>query len=468
MTSIAHNPMIANLENEQDLIGCLMHNNSRYPEFSHVGSHHFAEPLHQRIWEVMASQIEAGGTASLGSLRTALRGDPALDDMNKVAGGDYLALLCDKTCHPSYAADCATAIIDDWTRRSAMEIGQNVIGLASSTNPRPALEVLSYARQAFSELEGQSGVSEAEFQPATAVATSVIEQLAENLRTGRQMGKRCGLRCVDYRMGGFHPGALVVLAGRPSMGKTALARAMAHGCAVHNPKDEVLFLGIEMSPSEMMERELSSLTADTDTPVEFRDLSNGKLTPQDMATIHRVSGQVPANLVMKDCPSLSIDDVRRAIWTRRRKKPLALVVIDYLGIMRRPDARGRNEASVVAEITGALKQLARQAKCTILLLSQLNRGVEAREDKRPMLSDLRESGAIEQDADFVLFVYREAYYLSRTTPPRGQERDHDMRLMDVAHQLEVICAKARRGAVGMDLQNYQAEFDHITDMRGAA
>ncbi|WP_051081150.1 replicative DNA helicase [Asticcacaulis benevestitus] len=457
---------IANVEAEQDLIGCVMANNSQYAELSHIKPHHMVEAGHARLWEALTKQIDAGGTANAGSLRSALRGDRAIDDLNAAAGQDYLSLLCAKAAHPSWAQDCATAIIDDWTRREAVGIGQNVIALASENNPRPALEVLSYARNALAELETQSGVSEAEFQAAPDVATSVLTQLAEQMRSGKTLGKRCGLRCVDRRMGGFHKGSLIILGGRPSMGKTALARALAHGCAVENPKDQVLFLGIEMSPDEMLQRELAAISASAGDGVEYRDIAMGKVRPEEMSALHRAHAQVPANLILQDVPSLSIDDVRRSIWSRKRKGPLSLVVIDYLQIMRRPEARGRNETAVLGEITSSLKQIARQAGCAIVLLSQLSRQVESREDKRPQLSDLRESGSIEQDADFVFFVYRESYYLERQKPKKGNEFEHEMSVADLQTAMEVICAKARRAPVGTDMQTYQAEFDLITDPRG--
>ncbi len=381
----------------------------------------------------------------------------------RLLGGDYLFTLV-ANCPPlSVAVDMAGIVVDEWTRRRAVTMAEDVIRMACEVSPRPAVELVSHICRAASELETEAGVSEAGFQTAQDAAGSILARMIENHKTGRRLGKLCGLRCIDYRMGGFHPGELIVVGGRPSMGKTAVARAMAHGCAGRNPSDQVLFFDIEMGADRMMQRELSALSHSLGESVAYSDMAAGNLAPQDFAALHRARALVPENLILIDNSSIGIDDIRRAVWTRRRKGTIALVVIDYLQILRRPDSRGRNDTAVLGEITAALKRLARQAGCAIVLLSQLSRQVESREDKRPMLSDLRESGSIEQDADFVMFPFREVYYAEREKPKPGKEMEHDMRLMDLAHVMEVITAKARRTSVGVDRQTYVPEFDHISD-----
>ena len=464
----ANTTILADLENEQDVIGVMLRDEQACASMAYLRPEHFWEPVHQRIVAAMADIRERGQTVSLGAIKTALRGDTGLIELDKVSpNGDYLANLWSKFCAASYAEQVGPVIFDDWTRREAVAIAQNAVSLATGDNPRPAVDVLAYMRNSVETLSNDAAASDSEFLDAPTVAVSVLANIAEAMRSGKTRGKRTGLRCVDFRLGGLQPGALVVIGGRPSMGKTALARAIAHGAAVHNPKDRVLFLGLEMSPEEMLQRELSAITHEMGDGVEFRDMGRSDLHPHQMAQAQKALDQVPGNLILRDCGNISIDDVRRSIWSQKRKckkgEALTCVVIDYLQLMRRPDARGRNDAAIIGEITMALKQIARQAKTCIVLLSQLSRQVETRDDKRPMLSDLRESGSIEQDADAVLFPYREAYYLERTKPSRGKEPEHDMEVMRLQRVMEVIAAKVRGGAVGTDKQVYYAEYDHISD-----
>jgi replicative DNA helicase len=195
-------------------------------------------------------------------------------------------------------------------------------------------------------------------------------------------------------------------------------------------------------------------------------MASGSLTPMDFMNIDDANRRVPENLTLDDCAALSIEDVERKVWALSRRGKIGAVVIDYLQLMRRPKANGRNEASVLGEITMRLKQLARRFKITIILLSQLSRQVESRDDKRPTLADLRESGSIEQDADVVLFPFREFYYLQKAEPPSTQREkylDWEMRCQDTRRRLDVICGKQRAGPEGTDRQAYYAEYDFIED-----
>ena len=458
---------VENMEAERNVIGSVIFDSSNFPKLSHLRPEHFALGVHQRAWEAVRTAVDAGRTPTLEGLKAALRGDPELPALDaEWRGGDYVMQIM-SGCSPRTAPDMAALILDDYTRRRAVEIVSNTYTLATEANPRPAVELVSYMRQSVETLEQSCASADGDFLEAPTVAASVLANIAEAMRTGKTVGKKTGLRCIDYRLGGLQPGALIVIGGRPSMGKTALARAIAHGAAVHNPKDRVAFLGLEMSPDEMIMREVSAITHDLGDGVEFRDMARAALAPYQMDLAQNAQEHVPGNLILRDCSGVSVDDVRRYIWSLKRKcrngEGLACVVIDYLQLMRRPDARGRNDAALIAEMTMALKQIARQAKTCIVLLSQLSRTVETREDKRPMLSDLRESGSIEQDADAVLFPFREAYYLERAKPPRGKEAEHDMEVMRLHRVMEVIAAKVRGGAVGTDRQTYYAEYDHISD-----
>jgi replicative DNA helicase len=221
-----------------------------------------------------------------------------------------------------------------------------------------------------------------------------------------------------------------------------------------------------MGPREMMQREISAITAEMGTGVEYRDMSRGSVSPHDVTILRRSQAQVPKIFMIVDSPNLTVDDVRRHIYALRRESNVVAVFIDYLQIMKRPPASGRNDTAVLGEMTSALKQIARATGVSIILLSQLSRGVESRDDKRPMLSDLRESGSIEQDADAVLFPYREAYYLERENT-ENMSLEQEMNLAKKRNKMDVLCLKNRRGSIGTDEQVYYPEYDYITDKEGA-
>lgn len=282
---------------------------------------------------------------------------------------------------------------------------------------------------------------------------------------GRPRGLMTGLRCVDRRLNGLKPGSLVVVGGRPNMGKTGLARAIMSGAATRNPSYLFPFLGLEMGPEEMVQRELSARAHELGQGVPYQLMETSALTPLDFQIIADASRNVPPNLLFDDCPGLTVGDVRRKVWALGQRGKVGAVAIDYLQLMERPNVKGRNDAAILGDMTKGLKNIARRAGICIVLLSQLSRDLEKRDDKRPNLHDLRDSGAIEQDADAVLFTYRELYYLERAEPKAGTDKhlDWEMRCHDVRRRLEVICAKQRKGPVGTDRQTYIAEFDFIED-----
>lgn len=455
------------LEAEQALLGALLYDNGAALNCEGVTGDHFVEPIHAKIFGLIMASIERKQLADPTTIIPALKGDPAFDGMGGIG---YLADLVDKAPPTSYAADYARAVIDGGIRRNLVQLGQDIAVLGREPGARSAFECLSLVRAELDKLETSATPAEHSMISAPEASAKAIEQMRETARTGKKRGRMTGLRCVDRRLGGLRPGALIVIGGRPGMGKTGVARAIAHGSAARNPDADALFLGIEMGPEEMMQRELSAISWDLaernhGDPIEYRAMSDGALTHGDFAMLQMAQSKVPSNLILDDCHSLSVEDVRRKVWALQRRRPISVVVIDYLQLMRRPTANGRNDATVLGEMTAGLKQIARQAKTCIVLLSQLSRAVEGRDDKRPQLSDLRESGAIEQDADAVLFPYREVYYVQRNEPKGGgpDHREWEMRCHELRTRLDVICAKQRQGPVGTDTQVYEAGYDHISD-----
>lgn len=267
-----------------------------------------------------------------------------------------------------------------------------------------------------------------------------------------------------------HPRHLYVTDDYIVTHNTALLGNVLYGAALRNPTKLFAGFSLEMDTDQLNDRALSRLTATHEQPVSFSDIAKvAPLTSFDLQTLHAVKDEIPKNLWLRDRAGVSVEDVSRAVWAMKRRGDLAAIGIDYLQLMRRPALAGRNEASAIAEMTGALKTLAREAKIAIILLSQLNRSVEQRDDKRPMLSDLRESGSIEQDADAVLFPFREVYYLQKAEPKAGTE-EHMLWEAEVALKrtvMDVIIAKNRHGSEGSEPQQYRAEIDLITDRSAA-
>lgn len=454
----------ANLEAEQALLGLLLYDNASIDRFEGVEAKHFYEPFHGRLYSAIATQITKGQVADPILLDDVFKGDPQYGEIGGLA---YLGNLFSAAPPAPSAPAYANAIVDASIRRGLIQFAQDAQAAALHRDAdQSAFSALSAVRVALDALETDATPAEHTMISAPEAANNAIAEMRALAKSGKKRGRITGLRCVDRRLGGLRPGALIVIGGRPSMGKTSLARAIAHGAAVKSPEAAALFLGIEMGPEEMMQRELSSISWEMGEGIEYRAMSDGALTGEEFAALDKAERRVPGNLILDDCHSLSVEDVRRKIWTVQRRRPVSVVVIDYLQLMRRPAAQGRNEATVLGDMTASLKQTARQAKTCIVLLSQLSRQVESRDDKRPQLSDLRESGAIEQDADAVLFPYREVYYLERSEPKDGtsEHLDWEMKCADLRTRLDVICAKQRQGPVGTDQQVYIAGCDHIMDV----
>lgn len=447
-----------NIDAEQEVIGALLSDNGLIAELGDLTPEMFFDGVHGEVWREMVRQIKAGKSATPFSVAEAMAGFAGLDSLG---GRGFLMDLWDRAMTHAARAH-ADIVANTWRLRNVREVAQSL--LSASKAGADAFNIIADAERAFGHMVQEAAPASTNLIDARSSAMATLDELDHEAEHGRSKGSMTGLRCFDRRLRGLRPGWLVVVAGRPSMGKTALARAAALGCA-RRTKAQVVFFALEMARRELDERTLSQLSHEDGDGIAYKDMNGEMLDPIQRRRLRHLADQVPTNFIIDDSPVLSVDYVRRRVLALKQRGPVAAVFIDYLQIMDRPDSRGRNEASVIGEMTKGLKQLAREAETCVVLLSQINRGVESRDDKRPQLSDLRESGAIEQDANAVLFPYREVYYLERAEPTdRSKRAAWEVACEEKRREMVVYAAKVRQGSVGSDPQTYFAEFDAIEDV----
>ena len=456
-----------NLEAETALLGILLFDNGAHRDVHDlVTAEDFSEPYFGRVYGLIAEMIGAGKLAEPTVMQTVLAADPAYSEFG---GLGFLIDLFDKAPPVANARAYAEAIADAAVRRRLILMCRAAIQDATKPD-HTGFQAVAQTRIALENAERGAAPEDALFVNAHDAALSRMDRLELERATGKPKGTQTGLSCIDKRLGGLMPGSMIVVAGRPGMGKTSVLGNVLYGAALHNPNKLFAGFSLEMDTDQLNDRALSRLTVDGDQPVSFSDIAKVlPLTTFDMDALHSAKQRIPRNLWLRDRAGVSVEDVSRAVWAMKRRGDLAAIGIDYLQLMKRPALQGRNEASAIAEMTGALKTLAREARITIILLSQLNRSVESRDDKRPQLSDLRESGSIEQDADAVLFPYREIYYLQKAEPKAEtiEHRKWEEDCESVRRLMDVIIAKNRHGSEGVEPMDYRAEVDLIQNRRAA-
>jgi replicative DNA helicase len=465
-----------NFEAEMALLGALLSNNRAYDRVSEfLRAEHFADARHGRIYAAVARLIEHGQIADPVTLKNFFEQDGALDD---IGGAQYLARLAASVVTIINTEDYGRTIYDRFLRRELINLGEDVVNEAYKVElDKNALSQIEIAEEHLYKLatEGKVEGGFKSFDLALREALHVAE--AAYKREGHIAGVATGLTDLDKLLGGLHPSDLVILAGRPSMGKTALATNIAFTAARaearpragdKNPdkRNIVAFFSLEMSAEELATRLLAQ-----EARVSGHKIRRGEISQKDFSAFAHATqllSRVP--LFIDDTPALSVSVLRtRARRLKRQQGSLALIVVDYLQLLRPShDSRPENRVQEISDITRMLKALAKELGVPVLALSQLSRQVEQREDKRPQLSDLRESGSIEQDADVVMFVYREEYYLERLQPePATAKHAEWQEKMDKVHNVaEVIVGKQRHGPVGLARLHFDAahtRFDNLAD-----
>ncbi|MDR3500860.1 MAG: replicative DNA helicase [Parvibaculum sp.] len=466
-----------NIEAEQALLGAILVNNESYDRVaSFLEPRHFFDALHGRIYEASAKLITAGHLASPVTLKNFFERDEALAE---IGGPQYLARLAGAATTIINAEEYARAIYTLAIRRELIQVSIDMHTRAydAPVDDTPAAQILD-AEQALYQLAEQ-GKYEGGFRNFYESLKGAVDMAAAAYeRDGGLSGISSGLRDLDQKLGGLQPSDLIILAGRPSMGKTALATNIAFNAAkaykaehladgTVSVKDGAIvgFFSLEMSAEQLATRLLAEQSG-----VPSERIRRGKIDEDEFHRLVDASRELQSiPLYIDDTGGLTIATLAARARRLKRQRGLGMLDIDYLQLLSGGGKYGDNRVQEVTQITTGLKALAKELNVPILALSQLSRQVEARDDKRPQLSDLRESGSIEQDADVVMFVFREEYYVQRKEPREGTpEHLAWQEEMGKVHGLaEVIIGKQRHGPTGTVKMQFQADVtrfgDHIQD-----
>ncbi len=466
-----------NIEAEQALLGALLVNNVTYEKVGELlAPEHFYDPVHGRIYGAISTLVNRGQIADPKTLRGVFEHDPALE---AVGGANYLVDLAANIVTIFNVADYAQLIHDMYLRRQLIELGTDIVNDAFQQDlDKSATAQIETTESKLFELArtGETDRGFVKLEKALTVSIKMAEEAHK--RDSHITGVTTGLRDMDRRLGGLQRSDLVILAGRPSMGKTALATNIAFNAAHAFYKTEgregsgVAFFSLEMSSEQLATRLLGDFSS-----VPSDKIRRGEIKTEDFTKFVEASqilSRVP--LYIDDTPGLTVAALRtRARRLKRTAPHVGLIVIDYLQLLRGAGIkRDENRVQEVSEITRGLKALAKELDVPVLALSQLSRAVENREDKTPQLADLRESGSIEQDADVVMFVYREEYYQARSEPSRRADEDENkfndryarwmQRCEEVSNLAEILVAKQRHGPIGTVKLHFDGQFTRFSDL----
>ena len=463
-----------NLPAEQNLLGALLLDNDVMERIDdRLRAEHFYDPLHGRIFSTMMRLIDRGQLANPVTLKTFVS---ATEEGQTSEIEDYLGELADGVISIAQSADYALTIYETHLRRELIRIGDDVISDASHPDvDLPATTQIETAEAKLFQL-AETGEAGAGLRSFENVAAAAINQAAIALKSdGGLSGYSTGLTGLNTKMGGLHRSDLIILAGRPAMGKSALATNIAFHVATTTKTGEtaapVAFFSLEMSAEQLGTRILSERAR-----IDSNSIRQGQLSSEEFDRLIEASDALStAPFFIDDTPSLSVSQVASRARRMKRTTGLGLIVIDYLQLlMPQLGVRPENRVQEISNISRALKAMAKELDVPVVALSQLSRAVEQREDKRPNLADLRESGSIEQDADVVLFVYRDEYYLAKKEPERESHESEEKfnlrydlyreRLEKAHNKAEVIIGKQRHGPTGLIDLHFEKSLTKFSDL----
>jgi len=459
INSKIENKQPSNIEAEQAVIGSILVNNDIIDEVaSIINSLSFYDPAHVRIYEVIENLNAKGMIANPITLKNFFEKDNML---NEVGGTEYLVKLTRFSGSTKQAIDYAKVIQEMFLRRELVLISDQLSNetLNMNSDNHNADKIIENTEKSLFDLAERGSFSQS-FKKFNKALDQTIEMATQAMQNDQGIvGVPTGLNDLDLKLGGLHKSDLIILAGRPSMGKTALATNIAYNAAQNilkrQEKSSVAFFSLEMSSEQLSTRILSEQAR-----IKSDDIRRGKVTEEEINRYIETSRNIyNLPLYIDETPAITIASLSNRARRIKRLFGLDLIVVDYIQLMRSNSNRNDNRVQEISEITQGLKALAKELSVPVLALSQLSRAVEQRDDKQPQLADLRESGSIEQDADVVMFVYREEYYLERKQPKLGsiEHAEWQSKMNDVNGLADIILGKQRHGPTG----TVKVEFEGI-------
>ena len=455
----------SNIEAEQIILGSILVNNEIFDEISTIVNENiFFDPIHQKIFHYLNKLISKGLLASPITLKNYLENDQSLKELG---GNEYIAKLTRLSTSAFQAKDYSKVIYDLYLRRKLIELSENTLTDANNKNlEHTAEQLIEVTEKKLFDLaeRGKFDRSYMSFEKALGETVDMAMRAFKN--DEGIVGVPTGLRDLDERLGGMHKGDLVIIAGRPSMGKTALATNIAFHAAKNIMekklgKSSVAFFSLEMSSEQLSTRILAEQSR-----IRSNDIRRGKITQEDLEKFIEASKNInDLPLYIDETPAIKISTLANRARRIKRLHGLDLIVVDYIQLMTTGNFKYEGRVQEIGEITQGLKALAKELSVPVLALSQLSRAVEQRDDKRPQLSDLRESGSIEQDADVVMFVYRPEYYLEKSEPQAGtaEHITWQEKMSQVHNQALVIIGKQRHGPTGIINLEFESAYTKFKD-----
>lgn len=458
--------MPCNIEAEQAIIGSILVSNDIYDEITLlIDSKKFYDPMHAKIFETIEKLISKGLLANPITLKNYFENNEGLKELG---GQEYLIKITKFSTSLKQAIDYANIVHEMHVRRELIKISENVLNEASNNKEVTASgeEMIQNAEKSLFDLAERGHFNQSFLKFENALKQTI--EMAKNAYQNEEgiVGVPTGLTDLDSRLGGMHKQDLIIIAGRPSMGKTALATNIAFHAARNIQEKKmnstVAFFSLEMSSEQLSTRILSEQSR-----IRSNDIRRGKITEKEFEQFIETSKNISElPLYIDETPAITISALSNRARRIKRLFGLNLIVVDYIQLMRSGNKRNDGRVQEISEITQGLKALAKELDVPVLALSQLSRAVEQRDDKKPQLADLRESGSIEQDADVVMFVYREAYYLERKEPTLGsvEYAEWQQKMDEISRLADIMIGKQRHGPTGNVKVEFEAMYTKFKDL----
>jgi len=456
------NQLPNNIEAEQAVIGSLLTSNEIFDDISSIISeNNFYDPLHQKIYSSINNLIYKGMLANPITLKSYFENEK--DDLNVP---EYLIKITKFSTSSRQSIEYSKIIYDMYVRRELIKISENIIDSAKVSDLNVSGQsIIENSEKILYDLAEKGSFNSSLIKFDEAIKQTI--EMASSAYKNEEgiVGVPTGLKDLDDRLGGLHKSDLIIIAGRPSMGKTALATNIAFHAASKiqeiGKKGSIAFFSLEMSSEQLSTRILAEQSR-----IKSNDIRRGKISEEQFEQFIETSKNISElPLYIDETPAISVAALSNRARRIKRLYGLDMVVIDYIQLMRATFAVKEGRVQEISEITQGLKALAKELSVPVLALSQLSRAVEQRDDKKPLLSDLRESGSIEQDADVVMFVYRESYYL-KAKEPRPATVEHaewQAKMNEVSHLAELIIGKQRHGPTGNVMLEFEEMFTKFKD-----